>query len=558
MSPANGYYRDLRDHIKALADRGLLIEVDRVVNKDSELHPLVRLQFRGLPEAKRRAFLFRKITDARNRSYEIPVLVGGLAASEEIYALGLQCAPEEIVTRWNKALSNPIAPTMVKTGKVKEVIHTGKNLLDHGGLEEFPIPISTPGFDNAPYFTAACWITKDPDTGTRNMGMYRAQIKGPLHTGLYIGDGNNTATNWAKANARGKPLEAVAVIGGPVAVAYAAIQTVPYGVDELAIAGGLIDAPIPLVKAETVDLEVPADAEIVVEGLIHTDGLEPEGSFGESHGYSDPRTFSPYFEVTGITHRREPIWVSIISQLTPSESSKTKQRAYETYALKLLREHHGFKGVQRVVLYEQLLNRQYGVIKMKKVSDIEPWDAMYALLGTRTRSKIIVAVDEDIDAEDPMAVNWAIVNRSQPHRDMRIIQPRPLPHGPLRFLADGNSYDKTDSALLIDATAKGPFPPISLPAREYMEHAKELWKELDLPTLELKNPWFGYSLGLWTAEAQEEARLAAEGRHFETGEKLVARREPTPPGSRIDEFRRQHRSHSDFAKTGDESSKKKR
>ena len=558
MSPANGYYRDLRDHIKALADRGLLIEVDRVVNKDSELHPLVRLQFRGLPEAKRRAFLFRKITDARNRSYEIPVLVGGLAASEEIYALGLQCAPEEIVTRWNKALSNPIAPTMVKTGKVKEVIHTGKNLLDHGGLEEFPIPISTPGFDNAPYFTAACWITKDPDTGTRNMGMYRAQIKGPLHTGLYIGDGNNTATNWAKANARGKPLEAVAVIGGPVAVAYAAIQTVPYGVDELAIAGGLIDAPIPLVKAETVDLEVPADAEIVVEGLIHTDGLEPEGSFGESHGYSDPRTFSPYFEVTGITHRREPIWVSIISQLTPSESSKTKQRAYETYALKLLREHHGFKGVQRVVLYEQLLNRQYGVIKMKKVSDIEPWDSMYALLGTRTRSKIIVAVDEDIDAEDPMAVNWAIVNRSQPHRDMRIIQPRPLPHGPLRFLADGNSYDKTDSALLIDATAKGPFPPISLPAREYMEHAKELWKELDLPTLELKNPWFGYSLGLWTAEAQEEARLAAEGRHFETGEKLVARREPTPPGSRIDEFRRQHRSHSDFAKTGDESSKKKR
>jgi 3-polyprenyl-4-hydroxybenzoate decarboxylase len=222
-----------------------------------------------------------------------------------------------------------------------------------------------------------------------------------------------------------------------------------------------------------------------------------------------------------------------------------------------LREHHGFKGVQRVTLYEPLLNRQYGVIKMKKVSDIEPWDAMYALLGNRTRCKIIVAVDEDIDPEDAMAVNWAIVNRCQPHRDMRIIQPRPLPHGPLRFLADGNSYDKTDSALLIDATAKGPFPPISLPAREYMERAKALWEELELPALELKNPWFGYSLGMWTEEAQEEARLASEGRHFETGEKLQARREPTPPGSRIDQFRRQHRSHSDFAKTGERNSKKK-
>ena len=557
MSSVAGYYRDLRDHLKALKDEGLLYEITRLVNKDSELHPLVRLQFRGLPEAKRRAFLFRKVTDARNRSYDIPVLVGGLAASEQIYALGLQCAPEEIVNRWNQALSKPVAPAIVNTGKVKEVIHKGKSLLEHGGLEEFPIPISTPGFDNAPYFTAACWITKDPDTGTRNMGMYRAQIKGPLHTGLYIGDTNNTATNWAKANARGKPLEAAAVIGGPVAVAYAAIQTVPYGVDELAIAGGLVNTPIPLVKAETVDLEVPADAEIVIEGLIHTDGLEPEGSFGESHGYSDPRTFSPYFEVTGITHRRDPIWVSIISQLTPSESSKTKQRAFETLALKLLREHHGFKGVQHVTLYEPLLNRQYGVIKMKKVSDIEPWDAMYALLGNRTRCKIIVAVDEDIDPEDAMAVNWAVVNRCQPHRDMRIIQPRPLPHGPLRFLADGNSYDKTDSALLIDATAKGPFPPISLPAREYMEHAKTLWEELELPALELKNPWFGYSLGMWSEEAQEEARLASEGNHYETGQKLKARREPTPPGSRIDQFRRQHRSHSDFAKADDPNSKKK-
>src|SRR5215510_1008115 len=400
MSSSNGFYRDLRDHIKALKEEGLLHEINRVVNKDSELHPLVRLQFRGLPEAKRRAFLFRNVTDARYRSYEIPVLVGGLAASEGVYALGLQCTPEEIVSRWNQALSKPIAPTLVNTGKVKEVVHKGKSLLEHGGLEEFPIPISTPGFDNAPYFTAACWITKDPDTGNRNMGMYRAQIKGPLHTGLYIGDANNTSTNWAKANA-----------------------------------GGLIDAPIPLVKAETVDLEVPADAEILVEGLIHTDGLEPEGSFGESHGYSDPRTFSPYFEVTAITHRRDPIWVSIISQLTPSESSKTKQRAFETLALKLLREHHGFKGVQHVTLYEPLLNRQYGVIKMKKVSDIEPWDAMNALLGNRARCKIIVAVDEDIDPEDAMAVNWAIVNRCQPHRDMRIIQPRPRPHGPLRFLA---------------------------------------------------------------------------------------------------------------------------
>ncbi|MBI4526132.1 MAG: UbiD family decarboxylase [Deltaproteobacteria bacterium] len=541
MPEAKGFYRDLRGHIEALRERDLLVQISRPINKDTELHPLVRLQFRGLPEVKRRAFLFDNVTDVTGRKYQIPVLVGGLAASEEIYGIGLQCAPAEIVERWHRALSKPLEPVLVETGKVKEVIHRGKGLLEHGGLEEFPVPISTPGFDNAPYFTAACWITKDPETGTRNMGMYRAQIKGPLRTGLYIGDNNNTAMNWGKANSRGKPLEAAAVIGGPVSVAYAAIQTVPYGVDEIAIAGALVDAPIPLVKAETVDLEVPADAEIVVEGLIHTELLEPEGSFGESHGYSDPRTLSPFFEITAITHRRDPIWVSIISQLTPSESSKTKQRAHETSALRLLRDHHSLKGVQRVVLFEPLLNRQYAVISMRRVSEMEPWDAIYALLATRARPKIIVAVDEDIDPEDPMAVNWAIVNRCQPHRDMRIVHPRPLPHGPLRFVADGNRYDTSDSALLINATAKAALPPISLPARQHMERALEIWKELELPALELKAPWYGYSLGLWSSESREEAELALQGRYFETGKKLAARGEPTPPGSRIEEVRRKFR-----------------
>jgi UbiD family decarboxylase len=539
MSPVLS--RDLRAHIEALDQRGLLVRVKHPINKDTELHPLVRLQFRGLPEQARKAFLFENIHDSRGEKFSIPVLVGGLAASEEIYALGLQCRINEIADRWQKALSHTIKPKLIKTGKVKEVIHRGDALLDHRGLEEFPIPNSTPGFDNAPYITAACWITKDPESGARNMGMYRAQIKGPLRTGIYLTDGNNTAANWAKARAQSKPLEAAAVIGGPVAVAYAAIQTAPYGVDELAIAGALVESPISLVKGETVDLEVPADAEIVIEGLIHTDALEPEGSFGESHGYSDPRTLSPYFEVTAITHRQKPIWVSIISQLTPSESSKTKQTAYETFCLRLLRDHHGFRGVHQVRLCEPLLNRQFAVVSMSKSSNVEPWDAMYALLGTKAKAKFIVAVDMDIDPDDPVAVNWAIVNRCQPHRDVRIVQPRPLPHGPLNFLADGHNYDVVDSALLIDATMKGKFPPISLPRREYMERALDIWREINLPPLDLKNPWYGYSLGLWSDESDLEARLATKGEYYETGEKLISRRVTSPLGSTLADIRRRFR-----------------
>jgi 4-hydroxy-3-polyprenylbenzoate decarboxylase len=144
---------------------------------------------------------------------------------------------------------------------------------------------------------------------------------------------------------------------------------------------------------------------------------------------------------------------------------------------------------------------------------------------------VLVAVDPDVDARDPMAVLWAIINRSQPHRDIRIVHPRPLPFGPLRVVTDG--YDREDSALLIDATSKAPLPPVALPAREFMERAKEIWEELGLPALTPRAPWYGYSLGLWPQEHQDEAQLAVEGRYYETGEKLQARQVPVQPGTRL-------------------------
>ena len=120
----------------------------------------------------------------------------------------------------------------------------------------------------------------------------------------------------------------------------------------LAIAGGLAGAPLPLVKAETVDLEVPADAEIVIEGLIHTEALEPEGSFGESHGYSDPRTLSPYFEVTAITHRRQPIYQGIISEFPPSESTVMRKAAFDAIYLRHVRDACNIPCVTKVACHE--------------------------------------------------------------------------------------------------------------------------------------------------------------------------------------------------------------
>ncbi|HEY6200790.1 MAG TPA: UbiD family decarboxylase [Candidatus Binatia bacterium] len=524
------YYRNLQEYIGALERAGLLYRVTRPINKDTEMHPLVRWQFRGLGEEDRRAFLFENIHDAKGKKYDIPVLIGGLAGSQKIYALGLNCKEEEVEAIWSNALDKPLPPVLANRGAVQEVVYQGEELMRVGGLYKLPVPISTPGFDNAPYFTAGCWISKDPETGVRNMGVYRAQVKGAAKTGIMWGSLKHSAIHWEKCNKKGVPLEAAIVVGGPPSITYAAVQPVPFGVDEIALAGALGGEPLEVVKCKTVDIEVPAEADIVIEGRFRTDYLEPDGPFGEAHGYVDPGDLNALFEVTAITHRKNPVYVSMLSQLTPSESSKIKQSAYETLALKHLQKTVG-PAVLRVALYEDLLNRQVAVVQMEKAKPEQTWAALEALLPSRIIHKIIVAVDSDIDPHDPMSLFWAIANRSQPHRDMRIVPNRPLPWNPIRYVADGDHYDVTDSTLLVDATLKADFPPVALPAREYMEAARKIWDELGLPKLTPRPPWHGYSLGLWSEDLVQQANNAVAGEHERNAEYSRARGIDVPKGA---------------------------
>ena len=533
------YYKSLSEYVQVLEREGLLIGIDKAINKDTEMHPLVRWQFRGLDEEQRKAFLFKNIYDAKGKQYDIPVLIGGLAASQKIYALGLMCKESEVEEIWLQALEKPIDPVLGEEGPVQEVVWQGEELIRKGGLYQLPIPISTPGFDNAPYLTAGCWITKDPETGVRNMGVYRGQIKGPLKTGIMWGSLKHTAIHWEKCNEMGIPLDAAIVLGGPPCITYAAVQPVPYGVDEVALAGGLARSALEMVRCKTVNLEVPAHADIVIEGKIPWDYLEPDGPFGEAHGYLDPGDLNGVFEVTCITHRKNPIYVSMISQLTPSESSKIKQSAYETLALKHLNKNVGVNA-RRVALYEDLLNRQVAVIQIKKEKPDDTWRALEGLLPSRIIHKLIVCVDEDIDPHDAQSLLWAIANRCQPHRDMRIVPNRPLPWNPIRYVADGEHYDVTDSTLLVDATLKAEFPPVALPQRPFMERAREIWVELGLPKLNPRPPWFGYSLGLWPEEAAIQAGNAVAGNHSQNAEFSSKHGIKVPKGTKFMDLKKKY------------------
>src|SRR5664280_751624 len=144
---------DLQEHLARLTERGLVTRIDRRIDKDSELHPLARWQFQGgLRDEERRAFLFTNVVGARGETYDIPVLVGGLAASAEIYAAGLGVAVADIGKVWVKAMAEPIAPVLIDDAPCQEVVMTGAALAAEG-LATLPVPISTPGVDSAPYLT---------------------------------------------------------------------------------------------------------------------------------------------------------------------------------------------------------------------------------------------------------------------------------------------------------------------------------------------------------------------------------------------------------------------
>ncbi len=525
------YYKDLREHLAALEKRDKLIRVQSPINKDTQLHPLVRLQFRGLPEEQRKAFLFTNIFDSRGKKYDVPVAICALAGSSDIYALGLMCPPAQISEKLAQAELNPVKPKLVARGPVQEEVHQGKGLLEHGGLDEFPIPVSTPGFDVAPYFIASCWVTKDPDTGIRNVGVYRTQLKSPTRTGVHFGDiSRHALLHWHKCRQRGIPLEVAVVIGGPPSVAYVGVSKLPLGVDEFTVAGGIAGEPLELVKCQTVDLEVPAYAEIVIEGELMTDALEIEAPFGEAVGYIGMTEVMPYFQVKCITHRQKPIWLSFISQFPPSESSKIRQHANEGAVYKYLKHDQNIKSVVAVAFHESAGSEAFVAIKMQKTSQDEVWRALEATAQRFLAAKTIVAVDDDINPRDADTINWAIGSRVQPHRDCRIVRYRTtnlldLSLEPLDDLIrrrhaehDPNLEKPEASHLLVNATLKWAYPPVSLPGKEFMEEALKLWQKEGLPPLKLKEPWWGYNLGYWGDEYDQWAKRAVSGEYYQTGE----------------------------------------
>jgi UbiD family decarboxylase len=463
-------YKDLREYLAVLEKKGLLCHVTAEVDKNWEISAVCRQTFRKIPQDRRPALMFDKI-----KGHSIPLVVGILGGSREIYATALGTDQEHVFDVWQRGKS-PIPPRLVESGPCQEIVQMG----EEANLEMLPAPIWTVGQDPGPYHTSPFVISRDPETRVENVGTYRLQVKGAHRGGLMINPQRGMRLHMNKNEARGSHTDAAIVFGTDPVIGLTSVSPFPTGVNELAAAGGIRGEAVDVVRCKTVDIEVPATAEIIIEGRVPCKGLEPEGPFGEYAGYMGAGGNNPVFEVTCITHRRNPIYQAFLSQMPPSESSCIKAFGRENEIRRHLRQNLGLP-VTDVCMTETGSSTATVLIALNKQNRFQPLKAMMGVWSMSAGiGKIVVVVDDDINIRDPWQVDWAIAFRMQPDKDVRIISDaEPITLDPSQPLRDGQpipAAEQVSSKLGIDATKKHPYPAPSVPPKEHLDKVAAQWE----------------------------------------------------------------------------------
>lgn len=445
-------YKDLREFISALEEKGLLrrvsVEVDPVL-EIAEINDRVVKQ--GGP-----AILFE-----RPGGSFVPCVVNLFGSAERMrLALGVDDLddigreileflepeiPTNIVEKL-KALPKlkrlaDFLPKYEKSGPCKEII-----IKDNPSLDALPILKTWPG-DGGRFITLPMVFTKDPETGIRNCGMYRMQVYDQKTTGMHWHMHKGGAEHLRKAEARDERLPVAVAIGSDPAVMYSASAPLPPDVDEMLLAGFLRKSPVKMVKCETVPLEVPANSEVVLEGYCEPGQRRTEGPFGDHTGYYSLSEEFPVFHITCITMRKNAIYPATIVGKPPMEDC-FMAKATERIFLPLIK-----KTVPEIVDMNLPIEGVFHNIVLVSIDKKYPGQArkvMYALwgLGQMSVVKMIVVVDKWVDVQDVSEVLWRLGNNVDPGRDVIIVE------GPLDVLDHASPIPAYGGKMGIDATKK--------------------------------------------------------------------------------------------------------
>jgi 2,5-furandicarboxylate decarboxylase 1 len=398
-------YPSLREFLHRLEAEGQLRRVTRPVNTRFEIAAGIR----KMSDTRGPALLFENVVD-----HHMPV-AGALFADRKKAVLAMDVAsPGEANAKFLNGLHNPIAPELVPTGSCQEVVLTG----DDVDLFELPLPVYCEG-DGGAYITVGAVRSKDALDGSLNTSIYRFMRVNRNHLAVMSHPFQGLGTQMARAEERGLPVELAIANGVDPVILYASQAKVPQGVDELTIAGGINGQPIEVVKATSVDVNVPATAEIVIEGRILPGQRVPEGPFGEFTGYYGPGELNQVMEITAITHRRDPIFLAGLTGVPTTDNHILKTFAYESVLYENLR-----RVVPEVtaVCFPDWGGVQYAVVvALKQRYKGQARHLILSALGDAARPKWVIAVDDDVDVYDTERVNWAIITRSQPAQDLIVV-----------------------------------------------------------------------------------------------------------------------------------------
>ncbi|MGH7833976.1 MAG: UbiD family decarboxylase [Candidatus Binatia bacterium] len=408
----------------------------------------VRIQKTISPRYETTAILFE--LEARGRfpavyfenldGFSIPAITN-VHSTRKRLALALDVAESDLVEEYRKRESARIAPVMVREGAVKEIARRGADV----DLNRMPL-FTHFDINTAPYITAGIVVARDPLSGVRNLSFNRGMLVKSNRIHAHLAPGMHLARCQRSAEDRNEPLEVAIILGVHPAFSIGALALAPFEVDEYEVIGGILREPVPLVKCETVDLEVPANAEIVLEGKILPHVREDEGPFGEYSGHSVGVDKHHVIEISAITHRREPIYQDVFTGHTEHRLMGAIPR--ESAIFRAVKT--AVPGARAVHMPPSGCCRFHCYISIDKRSEGEVRSAIFAALAADLYLKLIIVVDADIDVYNEREVLWAMANRFQGDRDLLVI-----PNCQGSEIDPSAKKGGITTKTAIDATAKG-------------------------------------------------------------------------------------------------------
>ena len=450
-------FRSLGEFLATLEARGDLVRVTRPVSRDLEITEVTQRVLR----ADGPALLFENVPGA-----SMPVVTNLFGSSRRIAAaLGAESV-EEVAERVDRLVH--LRPPAGVLGAVRDLSGTIETLSTLRSLAPKRVrsapcqEVEEPTVDLDRLPILRCWpkdggrtitfpvvLTKDPETGEPHTGIYRLQQYGPDTLGMHFQVHRVGANNYRKWAARGERMPVAAVIGADPATVFSGLAPVPEGLSNFVFAGFLRSEPVELVPAHSVDLEVPANAEVVLEGYVDPTERAVEGPFGDHTGYySAPEPF-PVFHVTRVTHRSRPVYLATVTGKPPTEDAvlgKAVERIFRPVIRMVLPE------IVDMNLPMEGLFINVGIVSIRKSYPEHPRKVMHALwgLGQMMFVRYLVVVDEDVDVHDLSEVLYRVGLQADPGRDFE------LSHGPVDQLSISNPVPNLGAKVGIDATRKRP------------------------------------------------------------------------------------------------------